>query len=93
MPDPQQMWQMYLGLQQMLGMMGGMQQGLPPGGMGPQVQAAWDGEEVQGQDCQNEGDGGWGPSTNPAPAFSAGGMKFKGKGGSGKGMGQAWSPY
>ena len=85
--------QMWHGLQQVLGMTQGMQQGFTPGGMGAQVQAAWDGEEVQGQDCQNAEDGGWGPSTNPAPAFSAGGMKFKGRGGRGKGMGQAWSPY
>ena len=92
MPDPVAMQQMWQQMQQMMGMMGMMQTGLQPGGMGAQVQAAWDGQN-EGVDCQEEEDGvGWGPSTNPA-AFSAGGLRYKGKGGRGKGAGQAWSPY
>ena len=73
-------------------MMSMMQPGLQPGGMGAQVQAAWEGQN-EGVDCQNAEDGvGWGPSTNPA-VFSAGGLRYKGKGGRGKGAGQAWTPY
>ena len=91
------MQQMRQQMQQMMSVMA-MQTGFQPGGMGAQVQAAWEGEEV---DCQNEEDGGWGPCTIPAPAFSAGGPKFKGKGrgkamqlpGKGAATGQAWAPY
>ena len=88
--------------QQMQWMMSNlMQANLPNNNMGTQVRAAWDGEEEQEQDCQNEEDGGWGPCTIPAPAFSAGGPKFKGKGrgkamqlpGKGAATGQAWAPY
>ena len=59
--------------------MGGfMPANLPSSNIAAQVNAAWEGEEDQEQDCQLQEDGGWGPST--IPAFAAGGPKFKGKG-------------
>ena len=67
-----------------------MQAGFQGGPMGAQVNAAWDGTEDTEQDCQLEGDGGWGPSTIPAAAFAAGGPKHKGKG---RGKGGVFRPY